>query len=80
MSFAHRADTYVARLEDVLDHHLPRAEVAPRRLHEAMRYAALGGGKRIRPLLVYAAGEALGVAPEVLDAPAVAIELMHAFS
>ena len=80
MSFATRADTYVARIEGVLDRILPAATVAPRRLHEAMRYSALGGGKRIRPLLVYAGGEALGVAPDVLDAPAAAIELMHAFS
>jgi farnesyl diphosphate synthase len=45
-----------------------------------MRYSTLGGGKRIRPLLVYAAGEALQIPPDVLDAPAAAIELMHAFS
>ena len=80
MSFGTRADAYVARIETVLDHHLPAASVAPRRLHEAMRYSALGGGKRIRPILVYAAGEALQVPTEVLDAPAAAIELMHAFS
>ena len=80
MSFGIRADAYVARIEAVLDHHLPAATVAPRRLHEAMRYSALGGGKRIRPILVYAAGEALQVPLEVLDAPAAAIELMHAFS
>lgn len=80
MSFGTRVDSYVARIERVLDHYLPAAEVAPRRLHEAMRYSALGGGKRIRPILVYAAGEALGVDPDMLDAPAAAIELMHAFS
>ena len=45
-----------------------------------MRYAVFNGGKRVRPLLVYAAGECLGVDPDVLDAPAVAIELIHAFS
>lgn len=45
-----------------------------------MRYAVLGGGKRLRPLLVYATGEALGKATELLDAPAAAIELIHAFS
>jgi geranylgeranyl pyrophosphate synthase len=45
-----------------------------------MRYAALGEGKRIRPLLVYAAGHAVGVAPEALDAPAAAVELIHAYS
>ena len=80
MIFGTRVDGYVARIERVLDHHLPAAEVAPARLHEAMRYSVLGGGKRIRPILVYATGEALHVPPEVLDAPAVAIELMHAFS
>ena len=80
MTFTTRADAYVARIESVLDHHLPAAQVAPSRLHEAMRYSALGGGKRIRPILVYAAGEALRVPVEMLDAPAAAIELMHAFS
>jgi len=45
-----------------------------------MRYSVLGGGKRIRPLLVYATGEALGIAIDYLDAPAAAIEMMHAFS
>lgn len=80
MSFSARADGYVARIESVLDHHLPAATVAPQRLHEAMRYSTLGGGKRIRPLLVYAAGEALNIAADVLDGPAAAIELMHAFS
>jgi geranylgeranyl pyrophosphate synthase len=80
MSFGNRVDDYVSRIEGVLDHYLPKAEVAPRKLHEAMRYSALGGGKRIRPILVYAAGEALRVDPDVLDGPAAAIELMHAFS
>ncbi|MBT8100950.1 MAG: polyprenyl synthetase family protein, partial [Gammaproteobacteria bacterium] len=45
-----------------------------------MRYAVFNGGKRVRPLLVYAAGECLGVAEDLLDAPAAAIELIHAFS
>jgi geranylgeranyl diphosphate synthase type II len=80
MTFHNRADAYVARIEGVLDRYLPAAEVAPQRLHEAMRYSTLGGGKRIRPLLVYAAGEALAIPPDMLDAPAAAIELMHAFS
>jgi farnesyl diphosphate synthase len=80
MSFRAKAEQYVARIEQFLDRSLPAAEVAPARLHEAMRYSVLGGGKRIRPLLVYAAGEALGVDPARLDAPAAAIELMHAFS
>jgi geranylgeranyl pyrophosphate synthase len=80
MTFSTRADAYVARIEGVLDRHLPAAAVAPQRLHEAMRYSILGGGKRIRPILVYAAGEALQISPDLLDAPAAAIELMHAFS
>lgn len=45
------------RFEDVLRELLPRSEVAPQRLHEAMRYAVLDGGKRVRPLLAFAAGE-----------------------
>jgi farnesyl diphosphate synthase len=64
----------------MLDRVLPEPGKTPQRLHAAMRYAVLGGGKRLRPLLVYATGEALGVNPDRLDAPAVAIELMHAFS
>lgn len=80
MTFSQRVDDYVARTERVLDACLPPASVAPCRLHQAMRYAALGGGKRIRPLLVYATGEALHVPVELLDPPAIAIELMHTFS
>ncbi len=80
MSFSSRADACVARIENVLARQLPDAAVAPRRLHEAMRYSTLNGGKRIRPLLVYATGEALKVPVELLDAPAAAIELMHSFS
>lgn len=53
---------------------------APRRLHEAMEYAALGPGKRIRPMLVYAAGQALSVPVERLTVAACAIELIHAYS
>lgn len=68
------------RVEAVLSAALPAAEAEPQRLHAAMRYAALGEGKRIRPLLVYAAGHAVGVAPEALDAPAAAVELIHAYS
>lgn len=80
MSFSSRADAYVARIEGVLDEFLPEGAVSPQRLHEAMRYSCFNGGKRIRPLLVYAAGEALKVPVGLLDAPAAAIELMHTFS
>jgi farnesyl diphosphate synthase len=68
------------RLEKALDHALPVATTFPSGLHEAMRYAALGGGKRIRPTLVYAGGMATGAAQAGLDAPACAVELIHAYS
>ncbi len=68
------------RVEAVLHRSLPAGNREPARLHQAMRYAALGEGKRIRPLLVYATGAAIGVAPESLDAPAAAVELIHAYS
>ncbi len=68
------------RVEGALAHWLPAAAIAPQRLHQAMRYAVLGGGKRVRPVLVYAAGRALGVAPERLDAAAAAVEMIHAYS
>jgi len=70
------------RAESALDRLLDSAQTTPHRLHEAMRYAAQGGGKRIRPLLVYAAGQ-LGDSKdnaEVLNAAAVAIECIHAYS
>jgi farnesyl diphosphate synthase len=73
------------RVERALERVLAAADdaqpgVAASRLHEAMRYAVLGGGKRVRPLLVYAAGEVSGAAPDVLDASACAVELIHAYS
>jgi farnesyl diphosphate synthase len=68
------------RIEDVLEHALPRADALPAGLHEAMRYAVLGGGKRIRPLLAYAAGEFAGADPDLVDVPAAAVELIHAYS
>ena len=59
---------------------LSGADTAAVRLQEAMRYSVLGGGKRLRPLLVYITGEALGAEPADLDAPAAAVELIHAYS
>ena len=64
----------------MLNRALPAAELMPARLHEAMHYAVFNGGKRVRPLLVYASGECLGIAENLLDAPAAAIEFIHAFS
>jgi len=78
--FKARIPEYVQRVETCMDRALPAAEQAPCRLHEAMRYAALGGGKRMRPLLVYASGECLGVELQKLDVAAVALEFIHAFS
>ncbi len=79
-SFADQTAAYAERVIACLDRALPSVDETPHRLHEAMRYAVLSGGKRIRPLLVYATGECLGVDPQKLDAPATAIELIHAFS
>jgi len=68
------------RVEAALDHWLPAATIQPGRLHEAMRYAVLGNGKYIRPVLTYATGQALGTEARHLDAPACAVELIHAYS
>ena len=69
-----------ARIDTALDQILPPLNVQPSRLHEAMRYTVLAGGKRIRPLLAYATGEALGLDPALLDRPACAVEMIHAYS
>jgi len=69
-----------ARMEHALSRLLPPAHVAPARLHEAMRYAVLGGGKRVRPLLSFAAGEVSAAPPERLEVAAAAVEMIHAYS
>lgn len=68
------------RTEATLERCLPPATTAPTRLHEAMRYSALSGGKRMRPLLCHATGEALGADPRRVDVAACAVELIHAYS
>ncbi|KIQ96909.1 farnesyl diphosphate synthase [Lysobacter sp. A03] len=68
------------RIDLALAAALPSTDSGPGRLHAAMHHAALLGGKRMRPLLVYAAGDLFGADPTALDAPAVAIELVHAYS
>jgi len=68
------------RCEITLDRALPAETDAPQRLHAAMRHATLGGGKRMRPLLVYATGISFGADEAALDAPAAAVELIHAYS
>jgi len=69
-----------ARAEAALDARLPAEAKLPERLHQAMRYSTLGGGKRMRPLLTYAAGHALGVPPEILDGLGAAVEFIHVYS
>ena len=71
---------YLARAESALAHWIPEATKQPMRLHTAMRYCALEGGKRVRPCLVYTTGHALGVPLEQLDGPACAVELIHVYS
>jgi farnesyl diphosphate synthase len=71
---------YRGRANRALEACLPAADRAPIELHEAMRYAVLDGGKRVRATLVYASGEAAGADPALLDAPACAVELVHAYS
>ncbi|APZ43898.1 (2E,6E)-farnesyl diphosphate synthase [Acidihalobacter ferrooxydans] len=74
------AEHWRERVEKTLERWLPDSDTQPRQLHAAMRYATLGGGKRIRPLLVYATGRALGLDETCLDAPAAAVEIIHAYS
>ena len=69
-----------ARVDNVLARVLPPEDQPPVELHRAMRYAVLGGGKRLRPLLVYASGETFGAPLEHLDAAAAAVEIIHAYS
>lgn len=68
------------RVEVALQAALPDPASSPQRLHQAMRHSVLGGGKRLRPLLVYAAGRCTGADIARLDAPAAAVELVHAYS
>lgn len=68
------------RADAALQRALPDPLTPPHRLHAAMRHAVLLGGKRMRPLLVYATGSAFGATVDTLDAPAVAVELIHAYS
>jgi farnesyl diphosphate synthase len=69
-----------ARMETALARLLPAAQLAPAKLHEAMRYAVLEGGKRVRPLLAFAAGELSEAPRERVEVAAAAVELIHAYS
>ncbi len=68
------------RTERALERLLPAADIVPARLHSAMRYAALGGGKRVRPLLCHAAGELAGADQARLDIASCAVEMIHVYS
>ncbi len=68
------------KMEDALDAYLPAASQLPQTLHEAMRYTALDGGKRVRPLLVYAAGDLFDAPQESLARAASAVEMIHVYS
>ena len=78
--FEQLLDEYKQRVDSALEHWLPPAELNPRKLHEAMRYAVLGSGKRVRPVLVYATASALDIPLERVDGIAAAIEIIHAYS
>ena len=78
--FIERLPDYQERVHAMLERALPPASEPPRRLHEAMRYAVLNGGKRIRAILVIATGETLHARAERLEPPACAVEFIHAYS
>ena len=79
-TFAERLEHYRARVDNRLSQILEDSEDSPQRLREAMEYSVLGGGKRIRPLLVYASGEAFDLGEGLLDPIAAAVEFVHAYS
>lgn len=80
-NFKDSVEVYRQRVDLALDKWLPSADTAPTHLHEAMRYAVIGGGgKRVRPILVYAAGYAVGINPSQLDGIAASLEIIHAYS
>lgn len=68
------------RVERALEDRLPSGQLLPQKLHQAMRYSVLDGGKRMRPMLTYCTGKTLGIAPEALDGPACAVEFIHVYS
>jgi geranylgeranyl pyrophosphate synthase len=79
-AFGQQLTQWQTRMEQALASRLPGADEVPRRLHEAMRYSVLGGGKRIRPALVFATGRTLGLTDDQVEAAACAIELVHVYS
>ncbi len=81
MAFAEKLKHYQQRVDTALDRFLPTDDPPEHQLAESIRYAVIGGGgKRIRPAMVYAAGEAVGADDKALDLPACAVEMIHAYS
>lgn len=80
VAFSDRASACTKRVETTLDRWLPAASEQPQALHAALRYGVFNGGKRIRPLLAFAAAEAVGLPPSRADAMAAAVELVHCYS
>ena len=80
MSVSERLEYYKTAVESELDRWLPLAKIQPPVLHEAMRYSVFSDGKRIRPILLYATGEAFGLPLRALNGPACAVEIVHAYS
>jgi geranylgeranyl pyrophosphate synthase len=78
--FRAQLESWQARMESALASRLPGPEVVPSRLHEAMRYSVLGGGKRIRPALLFAAARAVGRTEDEVEGAACAVELIHVYS
>lgn len=79
-SFTVTLQAWQSRIERALAARLPPADAVPTRLHEAMRYSVLGGGKRVRPALLFATARAVGLAEDQVEAAACAIELVHVYS
>ena len=79
-AFGAQLDAWRERMERALARRLPPANEVPVRLHEAMRYSVLGGGKRVRPALVFATAQTLGLSEDEVEAAACAIELIHVYS
>ncbi len=78
--FARQLASWQSRVETELEARLPRLDAKPQRLHEALRYSVLGGGKRVRPVLVYATAKALQLSESSVDGAACAVEFIHAYS
>ncbi len=80
MPHSEKIKSYQAQVDKALEYWLPAENIQPDHLHAAMRYSVLGDGKRIRPVLTYATGDALGIPLASLDGPSCAVEFIHAYS